>query len=58
MTFIREFICCAKAIFAFGAGYKAGERYLIGEREATYAKRVDAEAWRLGYELSNKRYQK
>jgi hypothetical protein len=53
---VHEFIRCAKAIFAFGAGYKAGERYALGEAEAARAKRIDAEAWQLGYDLSNRRY--
>lgn len=56
MKFIREFIRCARAIFAFGAGYKAGERYAIGEREAAFARRIDPEAWQSGYDLSAKRY--
>ena len=56
--FIREFMRCAKAIFAFGAGYKAGERYKLGELEAARAKQIDDEAWQAGWDLSNKRHQK
>lgn len=56
MTFIREFIRCVKAIYAFGVGYKTGERYLLGSLLAAHARNVDEEAWRLGYDLSVKRY--
>jgi hypothetical protein len=29
----KEFRICVRAIFAFGAGYKLGERYRLGELE-------------------------
>ena len=30
---VSEFRVCVRAIFAFGAGYKLGERYELGELE-------------------------
>jgi hypothetical protein len=56
MTVVREFIRCARAIYAFGAGYKLGERYELGRLEAKRARSADPEAWQLGYDLSTKRY--
>jgi hypothetical protein len=55
-SFIDNFIVCAKAIYAFGAGYKLGERYELGKLEEKRGKSIDAEAWQLGYDLSTKRY--
>ncbi len=57
MTFtINEFMFCVRAIYAFGAGYKLGERYELGKLEKKRAKSLDPEAWQLGYDLSTKRY--
>jgi hypothetical protein len=53
---LKEFRVCVRAVFAFGAGYKMGERYKFGELEERRGKSADPEAWRLGYELSTKRY--
>ena len=47
---------CVKAIYAFGAGYKLGERYELGKLEEKRGKSADPEAWQLGYNLSTKRY--
>ena len=52
-----EFRVCVRAIFAFGAGYKLGERYELGELERRRGQGADAEAWQLGYDLSTRRYQ-
>lgn len=52
----EEFVRCAKAILAFGTGYKAGERYTLGIAEAEAAKAVDTEAWQAGFDLADKRY--
>ena len=52
-----EFRVCVRAIFAFGAGYKLGERYELGELERRRGQSADAEAWQLGYDLSTRRYQ-
>ena len=41
----------------FGAGYKLGERYELGELERRRGQSADAEAWQLGYDLSTRRYQ-
>lgn len=54
----KEFKVCVRAIFAFGAGYKLGERYALGRLEEKRGKSADAEAWQLGYDLSTKRYNK
>jgi len=43
-----EFRVCVRAIFAFGAGYKLGERYELGELERRRGQSADAEAWQLG----------
>ena len=48
----------ARAWFAFGAGYKLGERYRLGELERRHGQSADPEAWQLGYELSTRRYEK
>ena len=53
----KEFRVCARAVFAFGAGYKLGERYRLGEIERHRGQSADPEAWQLGYELSTRRYQ-
>jgi hypothetical protein len=56
-----EFRVCVRAIFAFGAGYKLGERYEryeLGELERRRARAADPEAWQLGYDLSTRRYNK
>jgi hypothetical protein len=55
---IKELRACARAWFAFGAGYKLGERYLLGELEERRARSADPEAWQLGYELSTRRYER
>jgi hypothetical protein len=47
-----------RAVFAFGAGYKLGERYELGELERRRARAADPEAWQLGYDLSTRRYNK
>ena len=52
-----EFRVCVRAVFAFGAGYKLGERYELGEIEMRRARAADPEAWQLGYDLSTRRYQ-
>lgn len=52
-----EFRRCVRAVFAFAAGYKLGERYLLGELEERRGKSADPEAWQDGYDLSTKRYQ-
>jgi hypothetical protein len=52
----KEFRVCVRAVFAFGAGYKLGERYRLGEVERRRGQSADPEAWRLGYDLSTKRY--
>ena len=54
----KEFRVCARAWFAFGAGYKLGERYRLGELERRHGQSADPEAWQLGYELSTRRYEK
>ena len=54
----KEFRVCARAWFAFGAGYKLGERYKLGQIEMRRAQSADAEAWQLGYDLSTRRYAK
>jgi hypothetical protein len=54
----KEFRVCARAWFAFGAGYKLGERYKLGELEERRGKSADPEAWQLGYDLSTRRYEK
>jgi hypothetical protein len=41
----KEFRVCARAWFAFGAGYKLGERYELGELEGRRAQAADPEAW-------------
>ncbi len=51
-----EFRVCVRAVFAFGAGYKLGERYRLGELERRRAQSADPEAWQLGYDLSSRRY--
>lgn len=56
--FFKEFWCCVKAIYAFGAGYKLGERYELGKLEEKRAKSADSKAWQLGYDLSTERYDK
>jgi hypothetical protein len=56
LDFVSEFIRCVGAIFAFGSGYKLGERYALGRLEEKRAKSLDPEAWKLGYDLSSKRY--
>src|SRR5580692_9958055 len=53
-----EFRVCVRAIFAFGAGYKLGERYRLGELERRRGQSADAEAWQLGSDLSTRRYDK
>ena len=53
-----EFRVCVRAIYAFGAGYKLGERYELGELERRRAQAADPEAWQLGYDLSTRRYEK
>ena len=53
-----EFRVCVRAVFAFGAGYKLGERYELGELERRRAQAADPEAWQLGYDLSTRRYEK
>jgi hypothetical protein len=53
----KEFRLCVRAIFAFGAGYKLGERYRLGELERRHGQSADPEAWKLGYDLSTRRYQ-
>jgi hypothetical protein len=53
----KEFRVCARAAFAFGAGYKLAERYKLGELERRRGQSPDAEAWQLGYDLSTRRYQ-
>src|SRR5580700_7030474 len=53
-----EFRVCVRAVFAFGAGYKLGERYRLGELERRRGQSADAEAWQLGYDLSTRRYDK
>ena len=45
-----------RAIFAFGVGYKLGERYKLGELEERRGRAADADAWQLGYDLSTRRY--
>jgi hypothetical protein len=57
MFTLTEFRRCVKAIYAFGAGYKLGERYELGKIEEKRARSADAEAWQLGYDLSTKRYE-
>jgi hypothetical protein len=54
---LSEFRVCARAWFAFGAGYKMGERYKLGQIEMRRAQSADAEAWQLGYDLSTRRYE-
>ena len=54
----KEFRVCARAWLAFGAGYKMGERYRLGELERRRGQSADPEAWQLGYELSTRRYEK
>ena len=54
----KEFRVGARAWFAFGAGYKLGERYRLGELERRHGQSADPEAWQLGYELSTRRYEK
>jgi hypothetical protein len=56
-AFLREFRICVRAIYAFGAGYKLGERYTLGRLEEKRGKAADTEAWQMGYDLSCKRYQ-
>ena len=41
----KEFRVCARAWFAFGAGYKLGERYRLGELERRHGQSADPEAW-------------
>jgi hypothetical protein len=53
-----EFRVCVRAWFAFGAGYKLGERYRLGQIEMRRAQSADPEAWQLGYDLSTRRYEK
>lgn len=57
MFTLTEFMKCVKAIYAFGAGYKLGERYELGKLEEKRGKSADPEAWQLGYDLSTKRYE-
>jgi hypothetical protein len=54
----KEFRVCVRAVFAFGAGYKLGERYKLGELERRRGQSADAEAWQLGYDLSTRSYKK
>jgi hypothetical protein len=54
---LKEFRVCVRAVFAFAAGYKLGERYKLGEIEMRRARSADPEAWQLGYDLSSRRYQ-
>ena len=54
----KEFRVCVHAVFAFGAGYKLGERYKLGELERRRGQSADPDAWQLGYELSTWRYEK
>ena len=54
----KEFFVCVRAIFAFGAGYKLGERYKLGKIEEKRARSADPEAWKLGYDLSTSRYRR
>jgi hypothetical protein len=57
MTFsFREFGVCVRAVFAFAAGYKLGERYALGAIEEKRGQSADPEAWKLGYDLSTARY--
>lgn len=56
IAFLREFRICARAIFAFGAGYKDGEQYELGKLEAVWARKKDPEAWDAGRDLAAKRY--
>jgi hypothetical protein len=56
--FVKEFWVCVRAIFAFGAGYKLGERYKLGVLERRRGQSADPEARQLGYELSTRRYGK
>ena len=51
----KEFRVCARAWFAFGAGYKLGERYRLGQIEMRRAQSADPEAWQLGYDPSTRR---
>ena len=37
----KEFRVCARAWFAFGAGYKLGERYRLGELERRHGQSAD-----------------
>lgn len=53
---LKELRICIKAIFAFGAGYKLGERYELGNLLEKRGKSADPEAWQLGYDLSTKRH--
>ena len=53
----KEFRVCVRAGLAFWAGYKFGERYLLGELERRNAQSLDPEAWQLGNQPSTKRYQ-
>ena len=55
---LKAFRVCIRAIFAFGAGYKLGERYRLGQIEMRRAQSADPEAWQLGYDLSTRRYEK
>jgi hypothetical protein len=55
---LKEFCVCVRAVFAFAAGYKLGERYKLGQIEMRRAQSADAEAWQLGYDLSTRRYEK
>ena len=54
----KEFRVCVRAVFAFAAGYKLGERYRLGQIEMRRAQSADPEAWQLGYDLSTRRYEK
>ncbi len=55
---LKEFWVCVRAVFAFAAGYKLGERYRLGEIEERCARSADPEVWQWAYDLSSRRYQK
>jgi hypothetical protein len=42
---LKEFCVCVRAVFAFGAGYKLGERYKLGALERRLGQSWDPEAW-------------